>query len=125
MFTLRAVETVAHQEILAEYDRVTREAIGRIVGVPLTNEQWLQANLPVSMGGLGLRTAKDHAPAAFSSSYLSSQPLLRLLLQTPAEETVVPLSPDLLNLLTELRGEESTMVSLEGLPQKKLSYEID
>ena len=125
MYTLRAVETVAHQEILAEYDRVTREAIGRIVGVPLTNEQWLQANLPVSMGGLGLRTAKDHAPAAFSSSYLSSQPLLRLLLQTPAEETVVPLSPDLLNLLTELRGEESTMVSLEGLPQKKLSYEID
>ena len=50
---------------------------------------------------------------------------LRLLLQTPAAKTTVPLSPDLLNLLTELQGEESTMVSLEGLPQKQLSYEID
>ena len=125
MFTLRAVETMAHREILEDYDRVTREAIGRIMGVPLTDRQWLQANLPVSMGGLGLRTAEDHAPAAFSSSYLSSQPLLRSLLQTPAEEATVPLSPDLLNLLTELRGEESTMASLEGLPQKQLSFEID
>ena len=59
------------------------------------------------------------------ASYLSSQPLLRSLLRTPAEEPTVPLPPALLNLLTDRRGEECTMVSLEGLSQKQLSFEID
>ena len=104
---------------------MTREATGRIVGVPLNEKQWLQSNLPVSMGGLGLRAAQDHALAAFASSYLASQPIFRSLLQTPVEEPTMPPSPGLINLLTELRSEESTMGSLEGLAQKQLSFEID
>ena len=122
LFNLRTVETTNHAEVLQEYDRVTREGISRIIGVPLTDHQWLQANLPVSMGGLGLRTAEDHAPSAFASSYLSSQPLLRSLSQTPAEEPTVPLSPALLNLLTERRGEVTSMGSLDGLDQKQLRF---
>ena len=37
----------------------------------------------------------------------------------------MPLLPTLLNLLTELRGEESNTGSLEGLDQKQLSYQIN
>ena len=104
---------------------MTREGISRIFGVPLTNVQWLQANIPVSMGGLGLRTAEDHAPAVFASSYLSSQPLLRSLLHTPGDDPTVPLSLALLELLTELQGKETTMESLAGVIQKELSFETD
>ena len=95
------------------------------MGVPLTDLQWLQASLPVSMGGLGLRAAEEHAPAAFASSYLSCQPLLRALLQTSDKDPIVPLSPALLDLLTELRGVEASMESLEGVTQKQQSLEID
>ena len=125
LFSLRTVETTSHQEVLEEYDRVTREGISRIIGVPLSDAQWLQANLPVSMGGLGLRTAEDHAPAAFASSYLSSQPLLRSLLKVPDDDPTGPLSPAILDLLTELRWKETTMESLAGLTQNELSYDTD
>ena len=125
LFSLRTVETTSHKEVLEEYDRVTREGISRIIGVPLTDHQWLQANLPVSMGGLGLRAAEDHAPAAFASSYLTSQPLLRSLLCIPDEDPSEALSPALLDLLTELHGKETTMGSLEGMTQKEMCYETD
>jgi hypothetical protein len=53
MFSLRTVDTSDHQDVVEEYDRVTREGLARIMGVPPTDDQWAQANLPVSMGGLG------------------------------------------------------------------------
>jgi hypothetical protein len=37
----------------------------------------------------------------------------------------VPLSPTLLQLLTDLREEETTMESLEGVSQRRMSLEID
>ena len=52
MFSLRTVDTSAYQEPLIEYDRVTREALTRIMGSPLQDQQWSQATLPTSMGGL-------------------------------------------------------------------------
>ena len=100
IFSHRTVETSSHLEVLQEYNRVTREAISRIMGVPLTEQQWLQTTLPVSMGGLGLRSAEGHAPAAFAASYLSSQPLLRCLLNTSEDVPTVPFSPALISLLT-------------------------
>ena len=42
IFSLRTVETSSHLEVLQEYDRVTREGISRIIGVPLSEQQWLQ-----------------------------------------------------------------------------------
>ena len=59
------------------------------------------------MGGVGLRAAEDHAAAAFSTSLLSSQPLLRTLLHQ--EEVAAPahLPVPVLNLLTTQTGAES------------------
>ena len=86
MFVLRAVDTTPFQPLLQEFDSITREALNRILAVPVTDLQWAQAKLPVSMGGLGLRAAEDHAPAAHIHSYLASQPLVNHLLgRVPAE----------------------------------------
>ena len=41
------MEATNHQEVLQEYDIVTREGISHIIRVPLIDHQWLQANLPV------------------------------------------------------------------------------
>ena len=117
MFSLRSEDTCGHKEALQHYDEVTREGLARILGVPPTDRQWLQARLPVSMGGLGLQAAEKHAPAAYASSYTSSLPLLRSLRQTPEDITSAPLPPALLQSLELLRREETTMdilCNLEG-----------
>ena len=62
------------------FDRITREALIQILGTPLNQLQWDQAQLPVTMGGMGLRGAEDHALGAYSSSFLSSQPLCKKML---------------------------------------------
>ena len=125
MFSLRTVDTTDHQEPLEEYDRVTREALTRIMGSPLQDLQWSQATLPTSMGGLGLRSAVEHAPGAYAASYTSSQPLLKALLALPEETPSLPLPPTTLNLFSELLGEEATTESLEGFNQKFLSLQAD
>ena len=48
------------------------ETLIRILGSNIGEDQWLQAQLPVSMGGLGLRSAALHASAAFLSSVQDS-----------------------------------------------------
>ena len=63
-------------ELLRGFNRVTREALTRILGAPIDDTTFLQAKLPTNLGGMGLRTAEDHAPAAFAASRLSSQPIL-------------------------------------------------
>jgi hypothetical protein len=61
---LRTSDPTDHQSLWKEFDSITREALIRIISVPVDNSQWKQAQLPVSVGGLGLRSAWDHAPAA-------------------------------------------------------------
>ena len=79
-FLLRTVDTSGMSDQLQEFDRITREGLTRILGCPVGERAWLQARLPVTVGGLGLRTAEDHAPAAYAASVLSARPLAALLL---------------------------------------------
>ena len=87
MFSLRTVETTGLQDLLREFDRLIREALTRILGSPVSDLQWEQ--LPVPMGGLELRAAEDHTPAAYATSFIASQPLVRQLLGTQQEAASV------------------------------------
>ena len=51
---LRAACCVDH-ELLRKLDDQLRAAVSSICNVSLTDDQWLQASLPVRNGGLGLR----------------------------------------------------------------------
>ena len=77
------------------------------------------------MGGLGLRSAVEHAPGSYAASWTSSQPLLKALLALPEETPFLPLLPTTLNLFSELMGEEATTESLEGCGQKLMSLQVD
>ena len=57
-------------DLWISFDELMRECLGRILGTPLLDQQWQQAQLPVSLGGLGLRAAVDHAPAILLHSAL-------------------------------------------------------
>ena len=54
MFFLRTADTSEMEDILSQFDTITREALSRIIAFPLTDLQWRQAKLPCSLGGVGL-----------------------------------------------------------------------
>ena len=75
VYILRTTDPSKFWHLLQDFDSATREALSRIIGGAVSDRSWEQAKLPVSMGGLGLRAAEDHASAAFSISSSSSRPL--------------------------------------------------
>ena len=125
MFLLRAVDTTKFPNVLEQFDAVTRGALSRILGSPVSNIQWEQAKLPVAMGGTGLRSASDHAPIAHATSLLSAQPLIKNLLGNGDEESYYALPQDLLDCVSARQGEEATTETLTGISQKQGSLKVD
>jgi hypothetical protein len=84
------------------------------------------------MGGLGLRLAQDHAPAAYCTSLLTAKPLVDNLLgktvpeASPVSSQVQGLPQATLQLLAWKQGEEEvTAESLMNVTQKAASLKID
>ena len=126
MFFLRTSDTSSMTDILCQFDSMTREAISRIIAYPITDLQWRQAKLPISMGGLGLQAAADMGPVAYATSYLSSHPRIVNLLHPAAEVDVSPSLPQpLLDLLSGKLGELTTVESLHGVTQKMLTLRVN
>ena len=67
-FALRTVDTSGHPDILQDFDLAVKESIEGVLGAPLPPQQWDQASLPLSLGGLGLRRAAKHGAAAYLAS---------------------------------------------------------
>ena len=63
-----------HAGLLAA-DTDTRSAIGRLVGPPLSDDDWRLASLGFSSGGIGARSACEHAPAADVGSFSACRDL--------------------------------------------------
>jgi hypothetical protein len=71
-YSLRTCPSSLFTNALIRYDNIQREALSLIVGHPLNDLAWAQASLPVDMGGMGIRSALSHAPAAYIASRFSS-----------------------------------------------------
>ena len=67
---------------LQSYDELLCSIISRICNVNLSvsDTAWLQASLPVSAGGLGLRSAVQLSPSAFLASAATSAELMSIIL---------------------------------------------
>ena len=122
-FILRTTDTSPFLDVLHQFDSLVREALSIILGAALTDLQWKQASLPVSMGGLGLRGAKQHGPGFYCSSVLSSFRLSRTL--QGIEEEGTSLTQEVLSAVSASVGEEVTVEALSGLSQKALSLMAD
>ena len=78
-FALRTCPPDQIPNSLAVFDLNLRSAVGDMVGVPLSDDAWVQATLPISLGGLGFTCASVVAPAAFLSSVHQSLDLQKAL----------------------------------------------
>ena len=91
----------------------------------MSDLQWLQARLPVAMGGLGLRAADDHAPVAYASSLLASKKLVDGLLGKADEEVIANIPQPVLDRIALKQGDETSAESLVGVSQKASSLKVD
>jgi len=65
---------------LADFDKWLRSTIGHLSNCVLTEVQWLQASLPVIMGGLGMKTLSSLALPAYFASAASTSSLQETIL---------------------------------------------
>jgi len=78
-----------------EFDNLLRTALSRITNNTLSDSQWLQASLPIKLGGLGIRRVSSLALPAFLASAAST-----LLLQDEILGGSQPLPDELVESLT-------------------------
>ncbi len=71
---LRCSPSVDHHA-LAQFDQLLRTAVCKLTNSVLTDMKWLQASLPVRMGGLGVRSVSSLALPAYLASATSTQQL--------------------------------------------------
>ena len=67
------------------FDVLLHDALSDLVGSPLPDWAWLKASLPLASGGVGIRHAVLHAPAAYIGSFFQSQPLISSILGRSAK----------------------------------------
>ena len=67
-YFLRAAPCFTNTDILEEYDSILHNALESIINIRLDNDTWMQASLPISCGGLGIRRASDISLPAYLSS---------------------------------------------------------
>ena len=81
LYTLRTQRCLPHP-LLAAYDSSLRRGLESILNTKTEDASWLQATLPVSSGGLGVRRATDLAEPAFLSSAFSVQDAVSRILES-------------------------------------------
>ena len=81
MYILRT-SPCADNPALIEFDNILRLSLSRISNCALSDQAWLQATLPVTRGGLGIRSVVRLAPSAFLASAATTFDLQAQLLLT-------------------------------------------
>ena len=71
LYLLRTSEC-GDNALLDQFDTILRKGLTEILNVDLSDDQWLQASLPVRDGGLGIRSVRMLAPSAFLASAAST-----------------------------------------------------
>ena len=120
-YTLRTTDPSLIEHILRRFDNCIRGALENILGTPLTDNQWIQSSLPVSMTGMGLRSAVDHGPGAFLSSVAESSTLVESITKDNVKFSLAA-------AFAMLRLKSDDQFSLDdasSVKQREISFKID
>lgn len=74
VYVARTTPPVLIQEALTACDDDVRESLASFAALQLSDTAWSQAQLPLSRGGLGLRSVSEHCAAAYISSHIRALP---------------------------------------------------
>ena len=84
--------------MLIEYDNTLRLILSEVTNTAVASDDraWMQASLPVKLGGLGVRSAVELAPSAFLASMNKNAALVEAILPTTLCSSTSPLMEDAL-----------------------------
>ena len=125
-FALRTSPPSHTQQASVVFDNAMLEALSDLAGGPLPEWARLKASLPSSLGGLNIRRASLHAPAAYISSLDQSKLLVaRILGRVP--EASSHQAPALLDLASAADRHDWRFIEDVDVPlrQRHLSHSID
>ena len=94
-YVLRTSPCCGHSILTQFDDLLHRSAVTKICNTSLTDDQWIQASLPVWPGGLGVRSVSKLASTAFLASAAGTRTLqaqIRRKSLAADEETSAPLN---------------------------------
>ena len=80
LYSLRTCPPSDIQAATFAFYELMRASLQLIVGGPLPDWSWLKSSMPSSRGGLNLRCASHHAPAAFVVSFHQTLPMVEKIL---------------------------------------------
>ena len=89
LYTLRSAPCFASTE-LVHYDTLIRQTLQQILNIQFGDETWQQSTLPVSLGGLGVRSATDLALPTFLASVTASADFISQLLPSRLRHVTDP-----------------------------------
>ena len=79
-FALRTCPPNYIRHAIDLFDKTLRDSLEDLAGSPLSDWAWLKASLPSNRGGLNIRRASLHAPAAFLGSLQQTSSLVERIL---------------------------------------------
>ena len=87
LYLLRTSNCYNHT-LKLQFDTILKSSLSTILNVDFDETQWIQENLPVNDGGLGIRCANTLATSAFLASAVSTHSLQQSIL--PSSHNQVP-----------------------------------
>ncbi len=125
-YVLRTCPPGHISQAASQFDTAVRASLEAILGGPITSWSWQKASLPSNRGGLNLRSALLHAPAAFIASASSSQTLVERILDNPSNLTAYLENAALILSTSAAQPDWSHIENIDvPLCQRHLSSAID
>ena len=112
---MRCSPSVENQALVT-FDKQLRAAVGSLTNCDVSDEQWLQATLPVRLGGLGIRRVSSLVLPAFLASAASTLQLQTTILaqtSSSAEDSIFAA------YLEQWRSASDTALPSDMLPVKQ------
>lgn len=81
-------------DIVTEMDNNLRTCIESIINLKLDDVQWIQTSLPISKGGLGLRSVTDLCLPAFLASTFSVSGIVKSIIDTNSDDFEISFMKD-------------------------------
>ena len=87
-YTLRTSPTSRYADELREYDSVSKDILGEVLNIDVTEITWQRASLPIKEGGLGIRAATELAPICYAASLLDFGQLAETLVEQDVRQQI-------------------------------------
>ena len=87
IFTIRTAP-IYDSPKFQHFDRLVKEFSATLLNTKLSNNSWLQATLPINLGGIGLRSLESIASSAFLASIHQCQQIINILINEESSSAI-------------------------------------